>query len=212
MHETSFDVIIKLLREYTKQSPEPMTREIVALYNKDPFLILVSCLLSLQTRDVVTLPISMKLFQVVRTPQQLLALPLSELETIIKPINYYKTKAQRLRSVSQELLSRFSGKVPCSTQDLLSMKGIGIKTAHLVAAEAFDIPAICVDTHVHRLSNKWGLIQTKNPDETEKALRMILPKKYWIEWNYLLVKWGQYTCKTKKIPCPQCHMIIKELT
>lgn len=209
MHITLIDQIITEIRKKTKQSPEPMSREILFLYGQDPYLILISCLLSLQARDVVTLPVSVKLFEKVRTPQQMLDLPLSDLEKIIKPINYYKTKAQRLRSVSGELIARYDSKVPSNLTDLRSIKGVGLKTANLVLAEAFKIPAICVDTHVHRLSNHWGLISTKTPEQTEIALREFLPQDYWIEWNYLLVKWGQNICKKNKLPCQQCADIIE---
>lgn len=209
MHITLIDQIVTEIRKKIKQSPEPMTREIVFLYGRDPYLILMSCLLSLQARDVVTLPVSIKLFEKVRTPNQMLELPLSDLERIIKPINYYKTKAQRLRSVSSELIARYEGKVPSNLNDLRSIKGIGLKTANLVLAEAFEVPAICVDTHVHRLSNHWGLIATKTPEQTEVALRALLPQDYWIEWNYLLVKWGQNICKKNRLPCEQCADIIE---
>lgn len=209
MHDTIIKKIIEIIREKTHQSPEPMTREIFYVYGKDPYLILISCLLSLQTRDVVTLPVSLELFKQVRTPEQMMILSIQELEKIIKPINYYKTKAQRLKSVSQELYEKFGSRVPKTLQELLSIKGIGIKTANLVLAEAYDIPAICVDTHVHRLSNKWGLIDTQTPEQSEKALRSILPKKYWIDWNYYLVKWGQNICKSNKLPCTDCAEIMK---
>lgn len=208
MHITLIDQIVIEIRKKIKRSPEPMTREIIFLYSRDPYLILMSCLLSLQSRDVVTLPVSIKLFEKVRTPQQMLELPLSDLELIIKSVNYYKTKAQRLRSVSSELIARHGGEVPSNLNDLRSIKGIGLKTANLVLAEAFGIPAICVDTHVHRLSNHWGLIQTNTPEQTELALRALLPEEYWIEWNYLLVKWGQYICKKNILPCNSCSDII----
>jgi len=186
-----------------------MSREIVTLYGKDPYLILISCLLSLQCRDTVTLPVSKKLFQIVRNPQQMLQLSLSDLEVIIGSINYYKTKARRLHAISHEIMVRFDGKVPSTYSDLISLHGVGIKTANLVLAEAFDIPAICVDTHVHRLSNHWGIVSTNTPQQTEQALRMILPKKYWIEWNYLLVKWGQSICKTKRCDIADCFTLVE---
>ena len=211
MHTTLITQIIIHIRKQVLQSPEPMTREIVFLYGCDPYLILISCLLSLQTRDLITLPVAIELFKYVRTPQQMLDLPLARLEQIIKSINYYKTKAQRLKSVSLELILKFNGKVPCSLHDLLAIKGIGLKTANLVLAEAFGVPAICVDTHVHRLSNHWGLILTKTPEQTERVLRTIIPQAYWIEWNYLLVKWGQTICKKNKEDedCQRCLQIIK---
>lgn len=207
MHDT-IDHIVQYLRKKTVQSPEPMTREIVSFYGKNSYLILTSCLLSLQNRDVVTLPISMKLFEHAQTPEQMLKLPIQDIEKIIKPINYYKTKAQRLHSVSQELIDRFDGQVPCSIDKLMSIKGVGLKTANLVLAEAFDVPAICVDTHVHRLSNHWGLIDTQMPEQTEVALRQVLPEKHWIEWNYLLVKWGQHFCKRNHDLCQICADIL----
>lgn len=208
MHITLINQIVSEIKQKIKQSPEPMTREIIFLYGRDPCLILMSCLLSLQARDVVTLPVSIKLFERAKNPKQLLNIPLSDLEQIIKPVNYYKTKALRLRSVCADLLERFEGNMPSNLQDLKSMKGIGLKTANLILAEAFAVPAICVDTHVHRLSNHWGLIQTKTPEETEQALQRLLPQEYWIEWNYLLVKWGQHICKKNILPCESCRDII----
>ncbi|MFA5999120.1 MAG: endonuclease III [Candidatus Babeliales bacterium] len=201
------DQIIEILKKDTKKSPEPMTREIIFLYGKSPYHILISCLLSLQARDVVTLPVSIELFKLAQTPQEMVALSFSQIEQTIKSINYFKTKAKRLHSVSQDLLDRFDGKVPADLFLLRSIKGIGLKTANLVLAEAFDIPAICVDTHVHRLSNHWGMVATKTPEQTEAALKKILPEKYWIEWNYLLVKWGQSICKSKRCDLEQCREI-----
>jgi len=208
MHITLIDQIVTELRKKIKESREPMTREILSLYGRDPYLILMSCLLSLQARDVVTFPVSVKLFERVRTPQQMLDLPLADLEQIIKSVNYYKTKALSLRSVSGELLQRFGGQVPSNLNDLRSINGIGLKTANLVLAEAFSVPAICVDTHVHRLSNHWGLVSTKTPEQTEIALCKLLPEHYWIEWSYLLVKWGQHICKKNLLQCQQCQTII----
>lgn len=186
-----FDNIIDVIKEKTNKSPELLSREIIVLYGKDPYLLLISCLLSLQCRDVVTIPVAKRLFSIAKTPQEILSLSLADLERIIKSINYYKTKAVRIRAVTQELLQRFDGKVPKTSQALLSLKGVGIKTANLVLAEAYDVAVICVDTHVHWLSNHWGLVNTKTPEETEQALYKVVPQKYWREWNYWLVKWGQ---------------------
>ncbi|MBP9765106.1 endonuclease III [Candidatus Babeliales bacterium] len=191
--------LIFLLKDITKQSPEPMSREIVSLFGKDPYLILVSCLLSLQNRDSVTLPVSINLFRVIKTPQDLLALSRQELESYISSVNYYKTKAQRLYDVSYDIIHRFGGTVPSTKEELMSMRGVGLKTANLVLAEAFDVPAICVDTHVHRLSNHWGLVHTQTPEQTEIALQKIIPQKHWKSLNYWMVKWGQSICK--RLPC-----------
>jgi len=181
----------KVLRKATKTLPEPMSVVIAQEYNKDPYLLLISCLLSLRAKDVKTLPITRKLFFVVRTPKQMLALSDAELKKIIYSIGFYNQKSRTLRSVSKELLERFDGKVPESRQELLSIKGIGPKTASLVLAMAFDVPAICVDVHVHRLANLLGWVHTKTPRETEVALEMIFPKRYWVDVNHVLVKVGQ---------------------
>jgi len=176
-----------------------MISKIVDTYGKDPFLILISCLLSLRTRDTVTLPVSLKLFSYARTPTDLLKIPVSQLEKIIYPVGFYKRKSKLLHEISKELIERFDGKVPSNEADLLSLKGVGHKTAALVLGEAFGIPAICVDTHVHRISNLLGLVHTKTPEQTEIELKKILPKKYWIEWGRLLVKWGQNTPRSSLI-------------
>lgn len=196
--------IIKVLKVATEGMQPPMSEVIAKEYDKDPYLILISCLLSLRNKDTSTLPISRKLFVVAKTPQQILNIPIQKLESIIYSIGFYKNKAKMLHSVSQELLSRFDGKVPSNRQDLLSIKGIGPKTASLVLGIAYDIPAICVDVHVHRISNRIGLIKTRTPEETEVALMEILPKNYWIEWNKLLVMWGQNICTPISPWCSKC--------
>lgn len=183
--------VLKILRAKTKNMPEPMSERINDEYHNDPYLILISCLLSLRARDTVTYPISKKLFEVVRTPQEMLAIPLRELERIIKPIGFYHNKTKTLKSVSKELIDRFHGKVPDMEDELLSIKGVGHKTAALVLSVAFGKPAICVDTHVHRLANQLGLVHTKTADQTEVALKELLPRRYWREVNHLFVKWGQ---------------------
>lgn len=183
--------VIKILRKATQTLPHPMSQLISEQYNNDPFLILISCLLSLRARDVVTYPICIELFKKARKPQQFLKMPTEELEKIIYPIGFYRNKARTIKSVSKEIIERFGGKIPSNEKDLLSIKGIGRKTANLVLGIAFNIPAICVDTHVHKLSNALGIVQTKTPEQTEIALQEILPKKYWVEYNTLLVVCGQ---------------------
>jgi len=184
---------------------QPMSFFIAKKYHNDPFLILVSCLLSLRARDTMTLPVSEKLFLRARTPDQLLKIPIHELEKIVHPLGFYRQKARTLHSVSKELITRFNGKVPHTEEDLLSLKGVGRKTANLVLGVAFGIPAICVDTHVHRLSNALGLVRTKTPDQTEVALKKIIPEKDWIEFNKLLVVWGQ------QVPRKQQVVLLKKL-
>lgn len=186
--------IIHTLRDATKEMIEPAVTQIVAEYGQDPFLILVSCLLSLRTKDTVSLPASRRLFQFAKNPEQMLALEQAQIEKIIYPVGFYRRKAKQLHEISADLLKRFDGKVPGTEQELLSLKGVGRKTANLVLGEGFGIPAICVDTHVHRISNHLGLVRTKMPEETERALQELLPKEYWVEYNRLLVMWGQNAC------------------
>jgi len=200
------DQLIRLLEKSTLHMVEPMTQTVVRHYPNNPYPVLISCLLSLRAQDKVTLPVSLSLFSYAITPQQMLSLSVAEIESIIRRVNYYKGKALILRSVSADLLNRFDGKVPNNLQDLLSIKGVGLKTANLVLAEAFGIPAICVDIHVHRISNRLGIIHTKTVEETEKALRQVLPQEYWIVWNRLLVMLGQNICTAQSPWCSACPL------
>ena len=202
----SIDLLIQLLQKSTLHAIPPMTQSIIAVYPSDPYPILISCLLSLRAKDTITLPVSLKLFSIAHTPEQMLALSISEIETIIRPVNYYRRKAALLHSVSHDILDRFHGKVPATRHELLSIKGVGLKTANLVLAEAFGIPAICVDVHVHRISNRLGLISTKTVEETEKTLQLVLPQKYWIIWNRLLVMLGQTLCTAQSPFCSICPL------
>lgn len=198
--------IIHILQKATETFQAPAADVIAREYDRDPFLILISCLLSLRAKDTASLPVSKNLFKVAHTPQQMVALSREELEKIIYSIGFYRQKTKQLQEVSQELLERFDGKVPHTEDELLSIKGIGRKTANLVLGVAFGIPALCVDIHVHRISNRLGLVKTKTPEETEKALRKILPKKYWIEFNKLLVMWGQNICVPVSPRCSECSI------
>ncbi|MBV8661087.1 MAG: endonuclease III [Candidatus Dependentiae bacterium] len=203
----SIDLLIKLLEKATFHAIPPMTQTVIAHYPHDPYPVLISCLLSLRAKDTVTLPVSLHLFSIARTPEQMLQLSIPEIESIIRPVNYYRRKALQLHHVSAELLHRFEGKVPNNLHDLLSIKGVGLKTANLVLAEGFGIPAICVDVHVHRISNRLGIIKTKTVEETERALREVLPEKYWIVWNRLLVMLGQTICTAQSPFCSKCPLI-----
>ena len=184
--------------------PEPMSIQLVQDYGRDPYLVLIACLLSLRSRDVVTYHVCKELFRLVRTPQQMLKIPQEDLEALIHKIGFFRLKATILKEVSQQLIDQFNGKVPETEQELLSIKGVGRKTANLVLAEAFNKPAICVDVHVHRLSNQLGLVNTKNPDETEFALQKIFPPNQWREINRLLVMLGQNSCSPKADNCSFC--------
>jgi endonuclease-3 len=196
---TFIRTLITILKDATRTMPEPLSAVIKKEYANDPYLILISCLLSLRTRDTTTLPVCRLLFEQAQTPQAMLKVPVANLEKTLYPIGFYRRKACLLHTVSRQLLERFQGKVPYHLEDLLSLPGVGIKTAALVLGEAFDIPAICVDTHVHRLSNQLGLVHTKTAEQTEEALKTIIPKRYWIVWNKLLVTWGQQIPRRQQI-------------
>ncbi len=158
----------------------------------------------MRARDIVTFEVCKKLFVKARTPQQLLAISIPELEQMIYPLGFYKRKAALLHSVSEDIITRFKGKVPGNEKDLLSIKGVGLKTANLVLGEGFDIPAICVDTHVHKIANRLGWVKTKTPEQTEAALKKIVPQRYWIKLNHLFVMWGQNICVPISPFCSKC--------
>ncbi len=196
--------IIQILKKATKGMEQPASSVIVERYGQDPYLVLISCLLSLRTKDTVSLPASIRLFKEAKTPRQMLKVPISKIEKLIYPTGFYHRKAKILHEVSQDLLNRFKGKVPADLDQLLSIKGVGRKTANLVLGVAFNIPAICVDTHVHKVSNRLGLVKTKTTEETEMELMKILPQEYWIEYNHLIVQWGQNICVPISPFCSKC--------
>ncbi len=200
------DKIIEILEYATHEMTPPLTSLIRDDFGNDPYVILISCLLSLRSRDITTYPVCKNLFARARTPQEMLALSHKELEKIIHPVNYYRKKALLLKEVSNDLLERFNGQVPKTEKELLSIKGVGPKTAALVLGQAFNIPAICVDTHVHRISNRLGLISTKTAEQTEIELKKIVPQKYWIRLNHLLVMWGQNICVPISPFCSRCAL------
>lgn len=191
--------VIHQLEKLVRSLPEPMCTILAQQYDHDPFIILIACLLSLRARDSVTMPIVQKLLLKARTPQQMLALSDTDLERIIYSLGFYKRKTQVLKKVSRELIERFDGKVPDNEKDLLSLSGVGRKTANIVLSEAFDKPAIAVDTHVQKLANKLGLVHTKTPEQTEQELMAIVPKRYWRSINRLLVTCGQQKCDLSTI-------------
>ena len=198
------DVLITTLKEHTQRMTPPLIDLVVADFGHDPFLILIACLLSLRAKDNTTVHVCRELFRRVRTPQQLLEMDRAELEKIIFKTGFYKNKAHVLQSVSQVLLEHFEGRVPDTYDKLISITGIGPKTANLVLGMGFGVPAVCVDTHVHRISNRLGMITTKTVEESEAQLKRVLPQKYWTLWNNLLVVWGQNVCAPVSPKCSEC--------
>lgn len=195
--------VIRLLRREVPRYREPIVGR-QARKRRDPFRILIATLLSLRTKDEMTEVASERLFRVADTPESILKLKTEELERLIKPAGFYRNKAKTLKHVSGELLEKYEGKVPDDLDRLLAIKGVGRKTANLVITVGFGKPGICVDTHVHRITNRWGYVKTRKAHETETALRKKLPKEYWIEINDLLVVWGQQICRPISPFCSRC--------
>ena len=187
---------------YRQWNPPIIT--FIANRGATPFEVLVSTLLSLRTKDEVTGVAAQRLLAVARTPETMVKLPAREIETLIYPVGFYPTKAKRLLSISRILLDRHGGKVPDTLEALTALPGVGRKTANLVLVEGFKISAICVDTHVHRISNRIGYVKTKTPDKTEMALRKKLPKRHWVRYNELLVAFGQVLCRPVSPFCSRC--------
>lgn len=181
----------------------PVMTEMAAA-GADPFRILVGCLLSLRTRDETTGPASRRLFRRARSPAGLLRLSAREIEREIYPVGFYRTKARTLRKLAGLLQERHRGRVPPNLDDLLALPGVGRKTANLVVTEAFARPGICVDTHVHRIMNRWGYVRTRTPNATEQALRARLPRRHWRGLNTLLVAFGQTICRPLSPRCSAC--------
>jgi len=198
-----FDELVRKLETAYLGFREPvvtaMTRQ-----ERNPFKVLIATLLSLRTRDEQTGPAAERLFLLADTPQRMAALDAGDIERAIFPVGFYRVKAQRVLEVCRELLARHEGQVPPDMDRLLALPGVGRKTANLVLTRGFDLPGICVDTHVHRISNRLGLVRTRNPEETEMALRELLPQRFWIPWNDLLVAFGQNLCKPLSPHCSCC--------
>ncbi|MEA5112715.1 MAG: endonuclease III [Geobacteraceae bacterium] len=194
---------IELLTEAVKQWRTPAVT-IVSQREGDPFKVLISCLLSLRTQDRTTGPASERLFALADTPEKMAALPVSTIEAAIFPVGFYRNKAATILNVCRILLDDYAGKVPDEIDELLKFKGVGRKTANLVVTLGFGKPGICVDTHVHRICNRWGYVETKTPEETEYALRGKLPGRYWLVINDLLVTFGQNHCVPISPKCSTC--------
>jgi endonuclease-3 len=197
--------LVSLLRAAVRDFPEPIVTE-VSRTTDHPFLVLASTILSLRTKDDVTREASKRLFQEAKTPQELLNIPEDTLAQLIYPVGFYRTKARTLKTICADLIEKYQGKVPDELDELLKLKGVGRKTANLVVTLGFGKPGVCVDTHVHRISNRLGYVSTKTPEQTEMALRAKLPRKYWVEFNDLLVTYGQNVCKPVSPFCSKCSL------
>ena len=195
--------LVRKIRTYLKAHRPPSVTQI-ALQKRDPFRVLIACLLSLRTKDAVTHAASSRLFALADTPKAMLKLSEKRIAKTIYPAGFYLTKSKRIREISQALLKRFDGQVPSTIDELLGLKGVGRKTANLVLVEGFQKHGICVDTHVHRISNRLGYVLTKTPEQTEMRLRQKLPLRYWKGYNEWLVRFGQIVCVPISPHCSDC--------
>ncbi|MBU0758521.1 MAG: endonuclease III [Nanoarchaeota archaeon] len=191
--------------------------KIVALLNKeysirdfptnridDPYYVLISCLLSLRTKDAVTFGAAQRLFDLAKTPAEMSRLSDGQIKNAIYPVGFYNNKTKIIKNISQVLIDEYGSKVPDEIDELVKLKGVGRKTANLVVTQGYGKPGICVDTHVHRISNRIGWVKTKTPDDTEIELRILLPKRHWKDINELLVKHGQNVCMPRGPKCNRC--------
>ena len=192
--------IIALLKKHYS------TEEFAKVNSRDPYKVLISCILSLRTKDTVSYPASKRLFKLADTPKKMVKLSKQHIESAIYPVGFYHTKAKNILNISERLIYRYNSKVPNKIDELLKFKGVGRKTANIVVTYGYNLPGIAVDTHVHRISNRLGLVKTKTPEKTEFALRKKLPVKYWIIFNELLVRHGQNICKPINPRCQRCML------
>lgn len=195
-----------MIRRLVKSRPRwsPTALAVVAERTRDPFRVLIACILSLRTQDTTTGPAAERLFALADTPTTMLRLPARTIARAIYPVGFYRTKARVILGICRDLLARFHGRVPDDIDALLTLNGVGRKTANLVVTMGYGKPGICVDTHVHRISNRLGYVRTRSPEETEVALRARLPRRYWIGYNDLLVAFGQNVCTPLSPRCSIC--------
>ena len=195
------DKIIEILQQ--AEQPRSDFVQLMETFHS-PYLVLIGCILSLRTNDKTTYPATLRMLELAKTPEDMMKVDVEDLEKAIYPVGFYKNKAKQIIELSKEIVEKMDGKVPDTIEDLIKFNGVGRKTANLVLAKGFGIPAICVDVHVHRIFNRLGYVKTKTPEETEFALRKKLPQKYWLDINTLMVTHGQNVCKPINPKCDIC--------
>ncbi|MEW6246736.1 MAG: endonuclease III [Nitrospirota bacterium] len=206
MREKEIHAALRILRKEVRRWQDPVVGVVAKESGRDPFRILISCLLSLRTKDRTTAEASERLFSLAADPASMLKLPRSRLARTIYPVGFYRTKAKQIHEMCRRLLDIYGGRVPDSIDELLTLPGVGRKTANLVVTVGYRKPGICVDVHVHRISNRWGYVRTNTPEQTEEALRKKLPRRYWITYNDLLVPFGQNICLPVSPYCSRCKL------
>jgi endonuclease-3 len=198
-------IVMRRLAKAIDGLDEPAVEKISGKHKRDPFRVLISTMLSAQTRDEVTHAASLRLFGVARSPRTMARLPVKQIERLIYPVSFYRHKARHVKIACDQILERFGGRVPSTMEELLTLAGVGRKTANLVLILAHQSEAnICVDTHVHRISNRLGWVRTRTPDETEQALYRAARRRWWPIINLYLVTWGQNVCRPIYPLCGEC--------
>ena len=203
MQDNEIHNAIKILRSVTRDWTMPYVTELARALN-DPFRVLISTMLSLRTKDAVTATASKRLFALANSPTAMLKLDAREIEKAIYPVGFYRTKARNILTVCREIMERYKGSVPDDIDALVALPGVGRKTANLVITLGFGKPGICVDTHVHRITNRWGYVSTKSPEKTESVLRSKLPRVYWNEISEELSELGDRYCLPRWPKCLSC--------
>lgn len=205
MRDEDIHAVLRIVRREIKKWSEPVVG-IVASQSSNPFMILIACVLSLRTKDQTTNEACQRLFALASDLTSMRRLSLKRLQQAIYPVGFYRTKAKQIRQICHRLLNSYGGKVPDSIDELLTLNGVGRKTANLIVTVGYKKPGICVDVHVHRICNRWGYVKTLKPEETEVVLRRKLPQRYWITFNDLLVPFGQNLCRPISPFCSQCKL------
>lgn len=202
-----FDKLFYLLQEEYSRSKAPSVT-LIANNTKDPYKILISTIISLRTKDQVTINASNRIFYKASNIYELEKLSVKEIEELIYPAGFYRIKAKRIKDIAKKIIKDYNGKIPDTIEELIKLPGVGRKTANLVVSLGYNKPGVCVDTHVHRITNRLGLVKTKRAEETEIKLREILPEKYWIEINTFMVSFGQTICKPISPFCSKCSISV----
>jgi endonuclease-3 len=205
MNNRNIHSIVARLQDNLRGWTMPVVSHLAEM-GQDPFKILISTLLSLRTKDETTTEATIRLFSMARTPQEMMQLSEADIVKAIYPVGFYRNKARNILHICGELIRRHDARVPDDLDALTALKGVGRKTANLVVSLGYGKPAICVDTHVHRISNRFGYVATKTPEQTEQALRAKLPLRYWRDYNTLLVAFGQQICRPVSPFCSRCSV------
>ena len=201
------DVVIERLREVVEPLPKAAMFQLADEGFTTPFEQLIACMISIRTKDETTLPLSRALFARARTPEQMLRLTPDEIDRIIGKSTFHERKAEQMHAIARRVIDEFDGEVPCDQETLISFPGVGIKCANLVLGIACGVPRVSADVHVDRVTNRWGYVSTKTPEQTSKRLEEILPRRYWVEINRLLVPFGKHVCTGSLPKCSTCALL-----